>query len=72
MASWVGVPMKQWLDIPDKGGEYVEEIRGPDANGDRVYVIHIERKCRLFWTVNSHGIITAWSSEGSACKYYWK
>jgi len=45
-------------------------VQGPDAEGNKVYVIRIEKKCRVFHTVNASGIITAWRSEGSACKHY--
>jgi len=48
----------------------LEEVQGPDAEGNKVYVIRIEKKCRVFHTVNASGIITAWRSEGSACKHY--
>jgi len=70
MDSWIGTPIQDWINIPDKGGETIEEVQGPDAKGDKIYVIRIEKKCRLFYTVNAQGIITAWRSEGSACKHY--
>jgi ABC-type uncharacterized transport system permease subunit len=70
MDSWIGHPVQQWLDIPDKGGERLEEIRGPDRLGNRVYVISIERNCHVFWTVDAQGIMRSWQSEGAACKYY--
>ena len=70
MDSWIGAPIQDWIDIPDKGTEVLEEVQGPDAEGNKVYVIRIEKKCRVFHTVNASGIITAWRSEGSACKHY--
>ena len=70
MNNWIGHPIQEGLDIPEKGGEYVEEIRGPDEDGNRIYVIHVGRRCRTFQTVNAQGLITGWTSEGSGCKGY--
>ncbi len=70
MNNWIGHPIQQWLDIPDKGGAYVEEIRGPDENGNRIYVTYIRPRCRAFRTVDAEGIITGWTSESSGCKRY--
>ena len=71
MDSWIGAPIQNWLDLLDKrGGDVLEEVQGPDAEGNKVCVIRIEKKCRVFHTVNANGIITAWRSEGSACKHY--
>jgi hypothetical protein len=69
MDSWTGQPIERWLAIPDKGGEHVQEVRGPDEQGTKIYVISISKHCQVFWTVNAQGIITAWRSEGSGCKY---
>ena len=72
---WSNTPgrsIEEWLAIPDKGRERVEEVRGPHAAESKVYVIWIEAHCRVFWTVNTEGIITGWRSEGSACKHYWQ
>jgi hypothetical protein len=68
--SWNGAPIQAWLDIPDKGGEKVTEIRGPDDAGNRIYVVAVSKQCTVFWTVNDAGIIVAGRYEGSACKYY--
>lgn len=68
--SWNGHPIQEWLDIPDKGGERVTEIRGPDAAGNKIYVVAVSKKCTVFWTVNDAGIIIAGTHEGSDCKFY--
>lgn len=70
--SWNGHPIQAWLDIPNKGGERVTEIRGPDAAGNKIYVVAVSQKCTVFWTVNNAGIIVSGTHEGSACKHYWQ
>jgi hypothetical protein len=70
MDSWIGQPVEKYLAIPDKGTEKIEEVRGPDERGHKIYVISIEKQCRFFWDVDAQGIVTAWRSEGSHCKYY--
>ena len=70
--SWNGHPIQEWLAIPDKGGEHVIEIRGPDAAGQLVYVIAVSKDCTVFWTVDEAGIIVSWKHDGAACKHYWQ
>jgi hypothetical protein len=52
-----------------RGDTKLEEIRGPDRYGNRIYVMSIGKKCLKFWTVDAQGIITGGRHEGSACKY---
>jgi hypothetical protein len=70
MDSWVGQPIAPYLAIPDRGGETLEEVRGPDANGNKTYVFRLDKTCRVFWNVDGGGIVRSWESEGSGCKYY--
>jgi hypothetical protein len=68
---WVGFPIDRYLDIYDTRAR-IEETRGPDARGNKIYVERIEKQCRVYWDVDAGGIITGWRSEGSACKHYWQ
>ena len=67
--SWIGIPIERYLNISDTRAR-IEETRGPDLRGHKIYVEWVEKKCRVYWDVDAGGIITSWRSEGSACKYY--
>lgn len=72
MNSWIGKPIEPYLAIQDRGGETLDEIRGPDERGHKIYVFTVEKNCRVFWDVDAQGIVTGWKSEGWACKHYWQ
>jgi hypothetical protein len=70
MNGWIGVPMAEYLNIEDRGSEVLEEVVGPDQHGNKSYVFMVEKNCHVTWNVNRSGIVTSWSSVGSACKHY--
>jgi len=65
--SWVGNPITDRLDL---NKSRIEKNSAPDVQGNTIYVEEWDKGCRVFWTVNTAGIIAAWKSEGKACKYY--
>jgi hypothetical protein len=69
---WVGHPIQEWVALTKNGNERIEEIRGPDAAGNTVYVTFVSSKCTVFWTVDQQGIMSSWKHEGSDCKHYWQ
>lgn len=69
MKSWVGSPIERRLNI-EGARELIHKADGPDSRGHTIYVEWVEKKCQVFWDVDSDGIIAEWRSEGSACKYY--
>jgi hypothetical protein len=67
MDSWVGNPITDRLEFPKAK---IRELSGRDRQGNRVYLEDWDSDCEVYWTVNASGVITGWSSEGKACKYY--
>jgi hypothetical protein len=67
MESWVGLPMARRLSLSEIR---IEKISDPDSQGNVTYTEKVENNCRVFWAVDADGIISAWSSDGKACKYY--
>ena len=70
MNSWVGQPIAPYLAVKDRGGETLEEVTSPDANGNKTYIFSVDKTCRVYWNVDKDGIVRSWKSEGTSCKYY--
>lgn len=74
MNSWVGKYMSDRLNIDLKYTreriQFVENRPGIDPPGQDTYIEQIEKKCVVYWQVDSDGRIVSWRSDGSNCKYY--
>jgi len=59
--SWVGQPFQ---DFERAYGAALSIKKDGDS---LVYEYEVKRSCKVFWTVDKHGVIIQWRHEGDGC-----